>query len=271
MSPDKKWFWDGSAWRPIPVHEAAFPNWKGIGAGFSPEMAAAPAAPPVVAPQAPRRQAPAIPGYRMAGPAPDVAVPRWNVKPPVQVRVRRYGIMAAGVGVLIAVVALVSVLATLALSSHPAAPPQIATTKPAAGPDTRSDSARATFLVKSLAAPMADLKDTTAMTRTSCALGMTSSCADTFVSLDNSLTTMLPILEKANVPLCIGVQEKNLRTDLAAMNAGALLAYKGFRDNKKSEFLSGLAQVNGVSARVQTEFAAMSSAAAACDSAVTGP
>jgi hypothetical protein len=267
MSPDKKWFWDGSAWRPIPVHEAAFPNWKGIGAGFSPEMAA----PAVVPAPAARRQAAPMPGYRMAGPAPDVAAPHWNVKPPVQARVRRYGVLAAGVAVLIALVALVSVLATLSLSNHPTAAPQVATTRPAAGPASRSDSARAAYLVKAMTAPMADLKDTTSLTRTTCTVGMTSSCADTFVSLDNSLNAMLPVMEKANVPQCIGVQEAILHGDLSTMYLGEQLAYKGFHDNKKSVFTGGLVQINSLSARVQTEFAAMSSAAAGCDSTITGP
>ena len=269
MSPDKKWFWDGSAWRPVPVHEAAFPNWKGLGAGFSPEMASPP--PPVpVTPQVGRRQA-STPAYRMAGPAPDVAVPRWNVQPPVRVRVRKYGVMAAGVGVLIAVVALVSVVATLALSNRQAPTTTQAAATPQPGPATRSDSAWAAYLVKTLTAPMADLKDTTSLTHTACALGMTSSCADTFVAMDNSLNAMIPVLEKATIPLCIAGPETRLHTDLTTMSAGEKLAYKGFTDNKKSEFLSGLGQVNAVAGRAQSDYAAMSSAAAGCDPQITGP
>jgi hypothetical protein len=270
MSPDKKWFWDGSAWRPIPVREAAFPNWKGLGAGFTPEMAAQ-AAPPPVLPQSARRQAASVPGYRMAGPAPDVIAPNWNVKPPIQARVRRYGVMAAGVGVLIAVVALVSVLATLALSARQTPTATVTTTKPQAGPATRSDSARAAYVVKALTGPMADLKDTTSQTRTICSVGMTSSCADQFVLLDGSLNAMLPVLATATIPQCIVTQETKLQADLTTMSAGEQLAYKGFHDNKKTEFLAGLAQVNGVAARAQSDFAAMSSAAAGCDPTITGP
>ena len=269
MSPDKKWFWDGSAWRPVPVHEAAFPNWKGLGAGFSPEMASQPPPAPV-GPQVGRRQASA-PAYRMAGPAPDVAIPRWNVQPPVRVRVRKYGVVAAGVGVLIAVVALVSVLATLALSNRQSPTTTQAAATPQAGPATRSDSGQAAYLVKALSGPMADLKDTTALSRTTCAVGMTSSCADTFVSMDNSLNAMIPVLENATVPLCIAGSATKLHTDLTAMIAGEQLAYKGFRDNKKSEFQSGLGQINGVAGRAQSDFAAMSSAAAGCDPQLIGP
>jgi hypothetical protein len=268
MSPDKKWFWDGAAWRPIPVHEAAFPNWKGIGAGFTPEMAAQPA--PAV-PQTPRFQPPPAPAYRMAGPAPDVVAPRWSSPPTPQTKVRKYGIVAGGVGVLIAVVALVSILATLALSNRQAPAPKIATTKPQAGPANRSDTARADYVLKALTAPMADLKDTASTTRTTCAVGMTSSCADTFIAIDNSVTAMVTVLDGATIPLCIAAQETKLRADLGALAAGEQLGYKGFHDNKKSEFASGLAQVNSVSARVQTDFAAVAAAAPGCDSALTGP
>ena len=268
MSPDKKWFWDGAAWRPIPVHEAAFPNWKGIGSGFTPEMAS-PQAPAIQQPA--RFQAAPTPAYRMAGPAPDVVAPRWSSPPTRQAKVRKYGVLAAGGAVAIALVALVSVLATLALSSHPAPAPVVATTKPLGGPEARSDSARAAYIVKALTQPMADLKDTTSQTRTSCVVGMTSSCADTFIAIDNSLATILPILDKATIPLCIGPQEVAVRTDLGTMAAGEQQAYKGFHDNKKSVFASGLTQINSISGRVQTEFAAMATAAKSCDPDITGP
>lgn len=264
MSPDKKWFWDGAAWRPIPVHEAAFPNWKGIGSGFTPEVAAPAAVAPV------RRAVAPTPAYRMAGPAPDVAAPRWNTQPPVRAKVRKFGVMAAGVGVLIAVVALVSVLATMALTARPAAQPQAAAS-PTPGPATRSDSAWASYVVKSLTSPMADLKDTTSQTRTTCVVGMTSSCADTVQAIGNQVAAILPLLDKATIPLCIAAQETRLHADLTAMNAGAQLAFKGFHDNKKSEFASGLGQVNSLAGQVQNDFVAVSKAAPGCDSQVTGP
>jgi hypothetical protein len=265
MSPDKKWFWDGARWQPIPVHEAAFPNWKGLGAGFTPESAApAPVAPAL------RRDAAPVPAYRMAGPAPDVAAPNWNVRPPMQARVRKYGVLAAGAAVLIALVALASVLATLALTAKsPTA--AVTTTHPKAGPTSRSDSAWATYLVKSLTAPMAEIKDTTALTRTACVQGMTSSCADTFVALDNSLNGMIRVLEQATIPLCIATQETKLAADLKTMIAGEQLAYKGFHDNKKSEFSTGLGQVNGTAGAAQSDFAALSAAAGRCDTQITGP
>ena len=260
MSPDKKWFWDGAAWRPIPVHEAAFPNWKEIGTGFTPEVAAPVAAAPV------RRGHAAAPAYRMAGPAPDVAAPRWNTEPRTRARVRKYGVMAA----LIAVVALVSVLATLALTARPAAQPQAAAS-PTAGPATRSDSAWASYVVKSLTPPMADLKDTAAQTRTTCIVGMTSSCADTVLAIGNQVAAILPLLDNATIPLCIATQETRLHADLTAMNAGAQLAFKGFHDNNKSEFSSGLGQVNALAGQVQNDFVALGKAAPGCDSQLTGP
>jgi hypothetical protein len=268
MSPDKKWFWDGAQWRPIPVHEAAFPNWRGIGAGFTPEAVAS--SPPLPGPPLPaRRQAP-TPAYRMAGPAPDVAIPSWNQHAP-RAGIRKYGVLAAGAAVAVALIALVSVLATLALTARPTPTVARPAATPYAGPTTRSDSARAAYLVKALTNPMADLKDSTSQTRTTCVVGMTSSCADTFQAIDNSVKVILPLFDNVTIPGCIAAQEAKLHADLMTLAAGEQLAYKGFHDNKKSEFTTGLGQVNSVGGRVQTEFAAMSSAAAGCDPTVTGP
>ena len=252
MSPDKKWFWDGTAWRPIPVHEAAFPSWKGLGAGFTPDSAQP------------------VPAYRMAAPAPGVAAPRW-VQASRRLPIPKAGLFAGGIVGLVLVVALVSVMGTLAISQRSAAPAVQPAASPTAGPATRSDEARAAYLVKALTAPMSDLKDTTSQTRTACVVGMTSSCADTFIAIDNQTAAMLPVLQKANVPLCVAPQEAKLQADMGTMSAGAQLAFKGFRDNKKSEFASGVAQVNSVSGAVQTDFAAMSTAAGHCESQLTGP
>jgi hypothetical protein len=252
MSPDKKWFWDGAAWRPIPVHEAAFPNWQGVGAGFSPE-----AAQPAQA-------------YRIAAPAPGVAAPRWS-QAPRRLPLPRAGMFAAAVAGLVAVVALVSVFGTLALSNRPAVATPRATATPTPGPADRSASAQAAFIVKTLTSPMADLKDTTSQTRTSCAAGMTSSCADNLTAIGTQSSAILAMLDRVTTPLCLTTYQARLHTDLTTMNNGTQLALKGFHDNKKSEFSSGLSQVNNLSGWVQTEFVDLRNAAPACETQVTGP
>ncbi len=269
MSPDGKWIWDGAQWRPIAVHEAAFPNWKSVGAGFVPETDTR-AQPVAMAPPRSTREAISPPSYRLAGPAPNVAAPLWR-QASAGLDLKRYGRMAIAAVALVVVIVLVSVVATLALSARQNSSAPVVATTSKGGPTARSDSALAAYVIKSLETPMADLRDNSLLVRQTCAAGMTSSCWDSVTTMDNNLTTILPILDKATIPLCISVQEGPLRTDLTNLRAEEQLALKGFNDGKKSEFLTGYAQVVRYGPGVQTEFAAVKSAAATCDSAVTGP
>src|SRR5690242_11445255 len=132
MSPDRKWIWDGAQWRPIAVHEAAFPSWQSVGAGFTP-LDAAPVRAPV---RAGVRDAPAVDAYRLAGPAPGISVPLWNQKP-ARRGVKVYGRAIVGLAGLVIVVALVSVVGTLALSNRQSPPAPQAQATPTAGPDAR--------------------------------------------------------------------------------------------------------------------------------------
>ncbi len=268
MSPDGKWIWDGAQWRPIAVHEAAFPNWKSVGAGFVPETDTRAQRVAVGPPQS-RREAIAPPSYRMAGPAPNVAAPRWR-QASARVDLRRYGRMAIAAVALVVVIVLVSVVATLALTRQSPSAPSVPTTAKG-GPTTRSESAEAAFVVKSLESPMADLKDNLALVRQACGVGMTSACEDSLIQVANAVAPMLPILDKATIPQCIATPETTVRTDLGKLGDGEQLALKGFNDNKRTEWLNGYAQVLAYGAGATTSFAVVRSAAARCESAVTGP
>jgi hypothetical protein len=265
MSPDGKWIWDGSQWRPLPVHEAIFPHWKSVGAGVT----AADVTPPAAS-RAGRAGASEGPAYRLAAPAPLIASPVWR-QPSRSGTANKFMYVAGGAVACLLVVGIVfGSVTALSRSSQPT-PLAPATSVPTTGPTTRSDSARAAYLVKSLEAPMADLKDNLALMGSACRVGLTSSCADSLIAIDNNLGALVPILEKATVPRCIAAQEGPLKSDIAQMSAGAQLAYKGYKDNKKTEFTTGASQIYAVSGRVQSEFTAMKSVAATCDSQITGP
>jgi hypothetical protein len=269
MSPDRKWIWDGAQWRPIAVHEAAFPNWKSLGAGFTPEVAGA-GAPLPAAPPASRNQSFPTPAYRLAGPAPDVAAPHWSRKPAGK-GLKRFTLAAVGVAALVTLVAVVSVFGTLALSAKPTPPAPQESATPNAGPETRSDSARAAYVVKALDSPVADLVNNAALMRTACRVGMTSSCEDSLISIQNNLASILPALDGATIPPCIAAQTAPLRADLANVSAGDQLALKAYKDGRKTDFSTGLAQVSAASVRVPSNFAGVKKAMAACDGQVTGP
>jgi hypothetical protein len=269
MSPDGKWIWDGAQWRPIAVHEAAFPNWKSVGAGFVPEAdtraQAVGAAPPPS-----RREAIPPPSYRMASPAPNMAAPLWR-QASARLDLKRFMPMVIAAVALVVVIVLVSVLATLALSARqgPSAPAIPATSR--GGPTTRSESAQAAYVVKSLETPMADLKDNLALVRQACGVGMTSACEDSLIQVANTVAPVLPVLDKATIPQCIAAPEATVRADLGKVADGEQAALKGFSDNKRAEWLNGYAQVLNYGAGATTGFVAVKSATARCESAVTGP
>jgi hypothetical protein len=269
MSPDGKWIWDGAQWRPIAVHEAAFPNWKSVGAGFVPETDAR-AQTVVMTPPPSRRDAVPPPAFRLASPAPNMAAPLWQ-RASAGLDLKRYAPMAIAAVALVVVIVLVSVVATLALTARqsPSAP-SVATTS-TGGPATRSESAEAAYIVKSLTNPMADLPDNLASVRQACRVGMTSACEDSLIQVANTVAPTLPILDKANVPQCIVTPETTLRTDLGKIGDGEQLALKGFSDNKRTEWSTGYSQVLTYGAGATTSFAAVKTATPRCESVVTGP
>lgn len=269
MSPDKKWFWDGAQWRPIPHHEAAFPSWKSLGEGFVPPSAAVA---PVVAlptpPPAVRAAAPA-PAYRIAGPAPDVAVPLWR-RGPAPTGIKKYANIVAGAVTVVVVAILVGVFVPPVLSSlRPASTPTPAPTA-APGPQTRSDAARATYLFTVLDSPIADLKDDLTAIKV-CGTGMTSSCQDALNSIDITTGNTLPVLEKAPTPACLAGPVANVRSDLKNISTGAEQALKGVKDNRKSEFTPGYTQTYYALIAVQTDYARVKSLTPSCSNQVTGP
>jgi hypothetical protein len=269
MSPDGKWIWDGAQWRPIAVHEAAFPNWKSVGAGFVPE-ADTRAQTVVVAPPPSRREAAPPPSYRLAGPAPNLAVPLWR-QASAGLDLKRYAPMAVAAIALVVVIVLVSVVATLALSARRSPSAPSVPTFSSGGPTARSESAEAAYVVKSMESPMADLRDNLALVKQACGVGMTSSCEDSLVQVANTVAPILPVLDKATIPQCIATTETIVRADLGKIGEGEQLAFKGFTDNKRTEWVNGYAQVLAYGVRATTGFAVVKSAAATCETAVTGP
>lgn len=267
MSPDGKWIWDGAQWRPIPVHEAAFPNWQGVGAGFVPEVDSR--ATVAVVPPPTRQESPPA-SYRMAGPAPGLAVPRWNADAARQ-QLQRFAPLAIGAAGLIVVIVVVSVVATLVLSNRPSDVPSANVAAPKGGPAARSENAEAAYLVKSLDGPMSDLKDNLVTAEQSCTVGMTSSCEDSIITIANNVAPMLSTLSKSNVPSCIASKASVFHQDLAGVSDSQDYVVKGFNDNKKSEFSTGVADVLWYGHHAVADYAVVRAATGVCDGEITGP
>jgi len=268
MSPDKKWFWDGAQWRPIPHHEAAFPSWKSLGEGFVPPIAApAPVAPIVAAPV--RHAAAPTPLYRLAGPAPDVQVPLWR-REPAPTGLKKYANIAAGAITIVVLALLVNYFVPPILAARQATPMPTAAPSPTPGPVTRSESAKATFVLSTLDDPMLDLKDEFTQIK-ACGTGMTSACQDALNAVEITSTNVSPAVAKLSVPPCIAAPQAAVRSDLDKIAAGAQLGLKGFKDNRKSEFSPGYSQAYYALVAIQTDYAKLKSASATCSSQVTGP
>ena len=270
MSPDGKWIWDGAQWRPIAVHEAAFPNWKSVGNGFVP--GADIAAPAFASPPTMQRQASPAASYRMAGPAPGLAAPNWGQGAgAVRRGIQKYAPMAIGAAGLVVVIVIVSVVATLVLSNRSTATPSVATVSTGTGPASRSESAQAAFVIKSLQAGMADLHDNVTYMGATCRAGMTSACEDSAISVANTIEPMLPILDSATIPACIATTEGVLRTNLGNASDTQKLMVKAFSQNKQADFTAGYKGVIYYGVNSLSGYVLVQRASVNCDSTVTGP
>ncbi len=273
VSPDGKWYWDGAQWRPFAVHQAIFPTWQSVGAGLPPESAARvqriPSPPPPSRPasiQPPRRV------YRAAPPppAPQLEAPLWK-QPASSTGVTKLMYLGAGFIALIVVGVVLSSLGTIRFPWEQSPPEQVAA-KAVPALSARSDSARADHLVTVvLAPPLATLSDSVTLVRESCPAGMTASCQDALVQVDNNVTALLPVIDHETVPLCIAPQVAQLRADLVKLDGDAQLGVKGFKDDRAGEVSSGASLVSSLFGQVQADSAAIPAAAKGCDTQIVGP
>lgn len=273
VSPDGKWYWDGSQWRPFAVHEAIFPTWQSVGAGLPPEAAASaqriPSPPP---PSRPARAQAARPVYRAAAPtpAPQMEAPLWR-EPATSTGITKFLYLGAGFIALIVVGVVLSSMGTIRFPWQQS-PPEQAAAVATPGLTARSDSARADHLVTVvLAPPLATLSDSVTLVRESCPAGMTASCQDALVQVDNNVTALLPVIDHETVPLCIVPQVAQLRADLVKLDGDAQLGVKGFKDDRAAEVSSGASLVSSLYGQVQADSTAIPAAAKGCDTQLVGP
>ena len=254
LSPDGRWVWDGAQWRPVAVREAAFAAFKRAGEGVPTQGTMAPA-------------------LRPATPSPLMQAPTWGRGPAAaKPGIPKYAYVGGGAvaAFIVAALLLVGVPALLA-SARPATKTPVASPSVAPGPQTRSDSAKAAFVVTTLAAPMATLKDAASQVAPLCRPGMTTSCEEALLSAGNAAGAVVPVLQKISVATCIAPQQTRLVSDMNALNAGIQLALKAFKDGKKAEFTSGVRSASTYAPRVQSDYAAVKTASAGCSTDVVGP
>lgn len=269
VSPDGKWYWDGTQWRPFAVHQAVFPTWQSVGAGLPQDAPAPVQRIPTPPPQAQARRA-AAPAYPVMAPAVEPAQPPLWRQAATAPGINKYLYLGAGaIALVIAAVVLSSLGLTLPWQQSP--PEQV---RAKAGPtlSARSDSARADLLINDvLAPPLGTVGDSVTLVHESCAAGMTASCQGALIEVDNNVTALLPVIDRQTVPICIAPQVAQLRADLVKLDGDAQLGMKGFKDNRATEVKSAAGLVGSVFAQVQADDAATATAAKGCDTQITGP
>ncbi len=272
LSPDHKWFWDGSAWQPIAQHEAVFPTWRGVGAGL-PTAQAAPAVQriPSPPPQPARRAPVGAPAYRLAPPPPNqAAAPLWR-QDNRRLGPGRYLYFAAGAIALVLVGVVLTSLGTITLPwQQAAAQPAVASPTPALS--SRSDRGVADSFINGMLSPrLADVYDSIVMMRQACPAGMTASCQDGLVGIDNRTGRLLQQIDAATVPLCIAAPTAAIRLDLSKVDGWAQYSIKAFRANRAADVQTGWTQLSATYTLVQADGNAVVNASKVCDTQLTGP
>jgi hypothetical protein len=247
--------WDGAQWHPVAVREAAFGAFKKAGEGV------------------PTRDTIAV-GMRPATPSPLMQAPSWGGARPATAKkgIPIFAYVGGGAVAALLVVALIlGVLPRLMTPAQTGSNTPVAKPSVAPGPSTRSESAKAAFVVSTLAAPMANLKDDMTQVGPPCRAGMTTSCEEALLATSTTLSSVVPVLQKMIVATCVAAPQNRLVSDLNATNAGVQLALKAFKDGKKTEFTSGVKSLTTYAARTQTDYVAIKTASATCNTDVVGP
>jgi hypothetical protein len=274
LSPDGKWVWDGTQWRPIAHHETLFPSWQSI--------TVEPAAPVAEAVQAPVRVAAPAPALiqpvdlSLAYPSMPESAPAWRRKEPKATGVNYYLYFIGGVvGIVIILVVLNSVFPLWLLLPGPKAsnPPAAAQASPPPPVAHRSDFARADYFVSGVLPPaLADLNHVLQPVGLSCSRALTVSCQNALDAAVPKLQGILPVFDKNPVPLCVAVPVARVRADLVGINNAVQAAEKAYADNQAQELAAAMSAYSAFDAVFARDVPAVTTAMNAnCDPTVVGP
>jgi len=269
LSPDHKWIWDGTQWRPIAVHEAAFREWKAVGSDLP---VGAPQAMPEAVQPAPRVAArPTIPAvYAPVTPAPAQVTPLWE-QGRTGTGISKYLYLATGAVMLLVAAIYLSSLNPVAMPWY-RAPAGHTVPSPTPTLTARSDYVRADrFVNQVLAPPMSELSQSMLLVKQICYGALTSSCEDAMIGEDNQVAIVSTVVQKEAVPLCIAAPVTKMKADLVAADTAIQAGKKAYTNNRSSELGAALGALRGANSAIQGDASAMATAAKSCDAQVSGP
>jgi hypothetical protein len=244
LSPDGKWVWDGSTWRPIagvaePAHMGVFAAYTSIEVPEEPVAVA-------VQPMPVQVRTPVI-DYSYTPPeVADPEAPLWNQ--PARSGITMYLYVGGAVVVLVVAMMILNSmnfiqLPFFATRSQPS-PVAVATPSLSATTYPRSESGRADQFLNATIAPAVDSFNQTLPAMLACNGVMSNSCFDAINISEPQMKNLLSAIDHAAIPPCIAPAMKNYRSDLGVMEAGLQLALKGYKDNQRGEVIDGLYRFN---------------------------
>ena len=250
LSPDGKYVWDGSQWRPIagvaePSHAAIFAAWNSLKVDPADPVAEAPeaAAVPVFTPVQVQEPAPEIDySYTVNDPT---ITPLWRQNKGSGLT--KYLYVGAGLVVfVIAVMLLNSLNLQLPWTGPASSSGQAQSTKPSPTPDTSgSDYVRADrFLGGSLAPALTIVDKTIPALNLHCAGIMSNSCFDALTASDQQVKTALAVVNQGDIPICIGGSVRKLRDDVKGMDSELQIALGAYQSNNIDDFTLGVYRFN---------------------------
>jgi len=298
LSPDGKWVWDGHQWVPVAVHESVFPAY-GAATAASVEQVATPLAETMVAPPvnpfagppsaSPFAGPPPGPSYpSVATPAvvspPIVAPMSYNAPgatPPWQAWANAGGgrsrtlylagaFIAVAIGVVVTIYFLSAQLPFLRASTD-APPSPTPTASPVPQLEARSDSAVAQrYITANLNAHLVLLQSAMTAENQACNGTSSLSCEQGLKAMDQTLPNALTAFDTAP-PACIARQIAKVHADLVNLQNAVKATLKGYADGNRNEVNAGVRQYNAAGRPFPTDMAAVTKAAAGCDTQPQGP
>ena len=246
LSPDGKYVWDGSQWRPIagvaePSHAAIFAAWNSLKVDPADPVAEAPeaAAVPVFTPVQVQEPAPEIDySYTVNDPT---ITPLWRQNKGSGLT--KYLYVGAGLVVFVIAVMLLNSLnlqlpwTGVASSSSPSASAQPSPTPDTSGTDyVRADR----FLVSTLTPPLSALEKTVQTLDQHCDGTMSNSCFNALNASEDQLKKVLAAVNLGDIPKCIAGQMSKVLIDMQAVDKQLQLALTGYQDSSADELATGV-------------------------------
>jgi hypothetical protein len=236
LSPDGKWVWDGSQWRPVAGvesgHSAVFPSWKSI--NVDPVPLAVERAPAVQYTPAAQYQPPAV-DYSYAA-ADEPIVPLWK-----QTRSTGINLYLYPVAALVLLVMAMMVLNSVGYITLPwntaGSSSTTPSTKASPAPDfSGPDSIRADrFLTTYLAPAVAGLDKTLPAVRLHCNKSLANNCYDALTATAPQVKSVLAAIQNGDIPRCLRTPMAKVLGYVKAMDQQLQIAVTAFQDNSSDE------------------------------------